>query len=271
MAADTAPSNWMLIRRLFGLAWRYRWGSLKLLAYQLATAALVLAGLAATGAAIDLIRSLADPAVPPPHWPLGLAPPTHWTPLAQVAAAAGVVLFCAIARAIVSYRFAVARSLFVQGKVVVELRSQVYDKLQRLSFGFFDANTSGSVINRVTGDVQAVRMFIDQVLLQLVVTAASLGFFVGYMLNLHVTLTLVCLATTPLLWLASTIFSRLVRPAYDRNRELFDKLVLVLSESVQGVHVIKGFHRQQEAIARFGAANDAVRDQQQWIFERVSI
>ena len=98
-------------------------------------------------------------------------------------------------------------------KIVVSLRTAVYDKLQRLSFRFFDANESGSIINRVTGDVQAVRMFVDQVLVNVLLMAVSLVFFTGYMLSLHVTLTLVCLATTPLLYGLTAWFSRTVKPA----------------------------------------------------------
>ena len=51
-------------------------------------------------------------------------------------------------------------------RIIVDLRAKVYDKMQRLSFSFFDANASGSIINRVTSDVQAVRMFIDGVLIE---------------------------------------------------------------------------------------------------------
>jgi ATP-binding cassette subfamily B protein len=90
------------------------------------------------------------------------------------------------------------------------------------------------------------------------------------MLSIHVGLTLACLATTPLMWLLSTLFSRIVRPAYDRNRELVDQVVLALSENVQGVHVVKGFARQRQESAKFSAANDAVHDQKRKIFWWVS-
>ncbi|MCH8850858.1 MAG: ABC transporter ATP-binding protein, partial [Chloroflexi bacterium] len=108
-------------------------------------------------------------------------------------------------------------------------------------------------------------MLIDVLMLMI-----SLVFFVGYMLSIHVWLTVWCLATTPLLWLATWRFSRIVRPAYRKNRELFDTAVLRLSENVQGVHVVKGFSRQPQEIEKFRQANSAVRDQKRWIFWRVS-
>ena len=99
----------------------------------------------------------------------------------------------------------------------------------------------------------------------------SLVIYMGYMLSLHPGLTLACLATTPIMWLVTTIFSRIVRPMYDRNRELADRIVLRLAESIQGVQVIKGFGREQEEIDRFAADNLAVKDQQAGIFWRVSL
>src|SRR5690606_5696713 len=61
------------------------------------------------------------------------------------------------------------------------------------------------------------------------------------------------------------------RPLYVRNRELFDKMVLSLTEAVQGVHTVKGFGREPEIRQRFEGAASAVRDQQQGIFWRVSL
>jgi ATP-binding cassette subfamily B protein len=73
------------------------------------------------------------------------------------------------------------------------------------------------------------------------------------------------------MWLVTVVFSRLVRPMYDRNRELVDRVILRLAESIQGVQVIKGFGRESEEIARFGRDNRQVKDQQQGIFWRVSL
>ncbi len=65
-----------------------------------------------------------------------------------------------------NYSYAISVGDVVHLKLVPELRTQVFHKLQRLSFRFFDENATGSIINRVTGDVQSVRSFVDGVLLQ---------------------------------------------------------------------------------------------------------
>jgi ABC-type multidrug transport system fused ATPase/permease subunit len=263
-------SNWQLIRRLIGLAWRYRGGCVAVLAQQAMLVALSLAALGLTGVAIDALRHWVDPASGPPGWPLGLAPPPSLSPIQVTTLLAAAILALAVLHATLRYVASMSAGRLVQN-IVVDLRSEVYDKLQRLSFRFFDTNRTGSIINRVTGDVQAVRMFVDGVVVQMLSVVMSLVVYLYYMLRLHVGLTLAALATTPLLWLAAVVFSRRVRPAYQRSSELTDDLVLKLSEAVQGIHVVKGFAREDDQIARFAAANRAVERQKEGIFWKISL
>ena len=262
-------SNAQIVMRLCRLAWRYKTPALGVVGLQFVLLAFALSGLGLTGLGIDVIHKGMDPSAAAPAFPFGLKPPADWSAMTTVLAIAGAVLAIASVRFFLDRTSRVAKAVLVL-RIIVDLRAQVYDKLQRLSFSFFDANTSGSIINRVTSDVRAVRMFIDGVLIEVLMLVISLVFFVGYMLSIHVWLTIWCLATTPVLWLITWRFSRTVKPAYRRNRELFDTAVLRLSENVQGVHVVKGFSRQPQEIDKFTESNAAVRDQKQWIFWRVS-
>lgn len=254
---------------MLALSWPYRWSCARLLAMQFALTLLTLAGLALTGLAIDYVAHRVELTAGHP-WAARLDN-LGWPPLAITATLAAGVLVVAILRALLSYSYAVASGRVVHHEIVADLRARTYEKLQRLSFRFYDQNASGSVINRVTGDVAAVRLFVDGVLIQFAMIVLSLLVYLGYMLSIHVTLTLACLATTPLLWIASATFSRLVRPAYDRNRELIDRLILVLTENFQGSHVVKGFARERTEVGKFAAANHTVHDAQRRIFWAVSL
>jgi ATP-binding cassette subfamily B protein len=270
-AKPAAPSdNRMLIRRLFGLAWRYRLHCLQVLGIQLVLLTLGIGGLSFTGLGIDYIRHKMD-GTPLGTNPLHLSLPDGWPPLHVLGMLAGLILLFALIRAGLNYVYAVSVNRLVQQKLVVDLRSEVYDKLQRLSFRFFDANSTGSIITRVTGDVQSVRMFVDQVLIQSVIMAVSLTAYIIYMASLSPSLTLACLATTPILWFMAAAFSRKIQPAYAHNRTLVEKMVQLLAESVMGAAVTKGFGREAEARARFDAANQACFEQQRSIFWRVSL
>ncbi len=269
--APPGPSNLDLIRRLLALGWSYRGGCLLVLLYQIVLVLFGILGLWLIGLGFDVIRHQVQPASPAVHWPLHLLAPSRWPPRTQLWAIGASVLVLAAVRALLSHLSTVELNHLVQQRIVVDLRSQVYDKLQRLSFRFFDGNASGSIINRVTSDVQGVRAFVDGVIMSCVTMVLSLVLYLVYMLALSPGLTLACLAPIPVLWLATAAFSRLVRPEYKRNRELYDQMLLDYTESMRGMQVTKGFAREAERHAVFARSNAAVRDQQGRIFWRVSL
>jgi ATP-binding cassette subfamily B protein len=271
-----APArHWPLIRRLLLMVWRYRWHCLGVLGLQIVLMTMGLVGLSFVGLGVDYIRyalgEAAGAVLPkPPVWPFGLVPPADWPVFRVLAWIAVGILALAGVRSLLNYQATVLMARLVQGKVVVDLRSQVYRKLQRLSFRFFDAHASGTIINRVTGDVQMVRAFVDQVVVQAIMMAISLTVYVVYMVHIAGGLTAACLATSPLLLVTTLWFSQRVRPAYRENRELYDQQVRALTENLQGVQVVKGFFRQAEEIAKYRKVNRAVHDQKMRIFNLVS-
>jgi ATP-binding cassette subfamily B protein len=255
---------------MLALGWRYRSRCLGTLLLQALLLGLSLSGLGLMGLAIDVLRHAVDPSCAAPAFPFGLRPPTAWPPLGTIAAIAGGIVVLATVNGGLRYLAAVAGATLSQ-KIIAQLRADVFEKMQRMSFRFFDSNDVSSTINRVTGDVPAISSFIDGVILRVIITLMSLAALLAYMLCRNVPLTLACLAPTPLLWIGSIVFSRSVRPSYLRISQLMDRLVLRLTENVQGIHVVKGFVRQREQIQQFAEANRAVYDQQHEIFWKISL
>jgi ABC-type multidrug transport system fused ATPase/permease subunit len=268
-SSAAARSSGAIVRRLLGLAWRYRAPWLRVILIQLVLLTLGVSGLSLTGVGIDFLRHIIQGA-PAPTLPFGVPLPA-WPPMAVLALIAGCILGLAGVRSLLNYTYAVRVNQLTQREIVPWLRARVYDKLQQLSFRFFDENSTGSIIGRVTADVQSVRMFLDQVMVQSVIMLLSLAVYFVYMVDLHPGLTFACLVPMPLLALVSTVFSRRMLPLYARNRELADRMIQGFAESVQGVAVVKAFGREAESRADFLARNDAVLAQQGAIFWRLSL
>ncbi|HET6328350.1 MAG TPA: ABC transporter ATP-binding protein, partial [Planctomycetaceae bacterium] len=228
------PSNWSLISRMLGLSWRYRWGCTQVVLLQIVVVAFGLGGLGLTGVGIDLIGHELQSPETPRHLPALLRFAQEWSGIQILVLIAGCILAVALVTAALRYATAIAVASLSQ-QVLVQLRSDVYDKLQRLSFRFFDRSQSSSIINRAAGDVNAVRQFVDGVIVKVLTVVLSLAVYVAYMWSMHVLLTLVCLATSPLLWWAAARFSRIVQPEYIKGGELVDRMVLTLVENVQGI------------------------------------
>jgi ATP-binding cassette subfamily B protein len=260
-----------LVRRLLGLAWQFRGDCVRSLALSLTLLLLGLVGLQLLGVVIDVIRHALDPTQRTPVYPLGWTPPAGWTPLQIVTAMALAIVAQALLRAVLTYQYNMTTARLTQGKIVPDLRDRLYDKLQRLSFRFFDAHGSSSIFNRVTGDVQNTRLFVDGVVLQGINMLLTLAVYFVFMWRIQASLTLACLSVTGAIWWVTHYYSGRLRPAYLRNRELYDSLVLLFTESVRGMQTVKGFAAEPHQVRRFEEANRQVSDQQRRIFLDLSL
>lgn len=259
-----------VVRRLLVLTWHYRYRALLLLVYQLILLGMTLGVVGLTGLSVDIIRATLDRAAPAPRWPFGTEFLANWEPLSVLLLIGLLVLGMALIGAALNYAYSLQVGRLVHLELVPTLRVELYRKLQRLSFRFFDAHPSGAIINRVTRDVQMLRSFVDGVVIQGVALLLALILFLVYMLNTHVWLTLVSVMLLPLAYVATAVFSRWARPAYLKNRELSDQMVRVLAESIEGISVIKVFGQERERKRAFTSSNQDVRTQQTGIFRAVS-
>jgi len=268
-AAGRNSASQKLLRRLLRISLEYSRPCLVVVLLQSLMVALGLATLGLTGLSIDFLRATLISGAEQPSWPFGLKPPESWSPMSVIQILAGTILVVAVLTAIVKYLAAMASAALSQ-EVLIRIRTDVYSKLQQLSFQFYDGGESSSIINRAAGDANAVRSFIDGVVIRVLTVGLTLAVYLAYMIHMHAWLTLVCLASTPILWAGAAVFSRVVQPAYRRASDLGDIMIRTLVENLQGIHVIKGFAREREQAAKFKAANQNIRELKETIFFRVS-
>ena len=259
-----------VIARLLKLSWHYRARSLQVFLLQVVLLVMTLAGLRFSGLAVDVIRYALDHTARAPIWPFSLDFPRHFSLLAQLCLIAAAILATAATGALLNYSYSVTVGRLVHLEIVPNLRAELFTRLQRLSFRFFDKNSNGAIVNRVTVDVQMLRSFVDGVIIQGAVLLLSLGIFLGYMLHTHVRLTLVSLSLTPLLYVTTRVFSRWAEPAYREGRKLSDNMVRTMAEGIEGIQVTKVFGRSKDQVELFEHRNRAVREQQLKIFQQVS-
>jgi len=258
------------IWRLLGLANRYRRECAGVLALQTLLVLLTLGTLGLTGLGIDYLSWCVNPGSQSPKWPLGIRLPNHLSPQRVIAFIAAGVIVSALLTAAVKYLCASASAALSQ-KILIQLRTDLYTRLQLLSLRFHDAGVRSSLINRAGSDANQVRQFVDGVALRVLTVLLTLGVYLVWMLQVHAGLTFACLASTPLLWLGACVFSGIVQPAYRRAGELSDELIRLLVENIQGVQVVKGFAGESRQAAQFDAAAERIRDQRNSIFRSLSI
>lgn len=135
--------------------------------------------------------------------------------------------------------------------VIRDLRHQMYDHFQRLSFSFYDHQQTGQLLARATGDIDALRQFLGFGIANMV--SGGL-FFVGALILCWLTdwkLTLLSLWVIPLLGWRSFRFGQRIRPAFEALREKVAEMTTVLQENVAGVRVVKAYGQEAYEVERF--------------------
>jgi ATP-binding cassette subfamily B protein len=132
------------------------------------------------------------------------------------------------------------------GEVVVNrLRAEIFACVQRQPMSFFHRVKLGRIISRVTSDVEALRVGIQNVFFVTIIQAGQMVVTALVMAQCDIELFVVVLAMAPILWLINSHFrvkmSRQTRAA----QESFSRVTATLAESVNGIRVTQGFVRQR--------------------------
>ena len=163
---------------------------------------------------------------------------------------------------------ALARGLFnflqgywsekVSQNVAYDLRNDVYSKLANLSFSYHDQHQTGQLMTRVTSDVEAVRLFFAQGLLQLISAILTLISSAVVLFLTDWRLALASLSTIPVIGLIlGLLFFRLF-PRFRRLQEKLGQLNTILQENIAGVGVVKAFAAEPYELGRYREGNEAV-------------
>lgn len=167
--------------------------------------------------------------------------------------------------------FAVLRGLFSflqsfwaeknSQSIAYDLRNDLYAKIQQLSFAYHDKNQTGQLMIRATDDVEKVRLFIGQGLLQLVGAVILLSGTVIILFSSNVSLAWTAMPILPIAIVLFGVFSSLAQPMFKKVQQKLSTLNTVLQENLAGIKVIKAFTREREQQTKFRAAADDTMEQ----------
>lgn len=267
-SANGETSTARLVWRLLSLGLEHKARLAVALLVTVAMEVMVIAELFSSGLAIDVLRKQVNDDAPAPDWPLGLEPAAGTPFLTLLIYVSLAVLLFSVLRAVGYYLTRWTDELLAQA-IVVDLRDRVYERLQTLSFGYYDTHDSGTIINRVTSDVQSVRAFVQGVLIRAITSGATLILYVATMFALNARLTLISLAFTVIQFIVMARYAKVVRPLFKIQREVLDDLIKKLSEAVQGMRVIRAFGREKQIVDQFDRRSEYARDQRYDIWRKM--
>jgi len=146
--------------------------------------------------------------------------------------------------------------------VAFRLRNACYEKLQSMSYQYYDTARTGDLMSRLTADLEAVRNFIGFGFAQILNMILMIVFGAAMMFSIHWQLTLITLVTMPLLAITALRFEKLIHPAFREMRQAMSNLTTAVQENITGVRTVKSFARESYEMDKFSLRSEAYKQNQ---------
>ena len=141
-----------------------------------------------------------------------------------------------------------------------DLRSDVFKKVQQFSFANIDEFSTGSLVTRLTNDIQQVQ---NVLMMALRMALRSPGMFIGALImafTMNARLALVILIVIPVLILSIGLILKTAYPRFEMLQKKLDRLNSGIQEALTNVRVVKSFVREDFEIQKFSALNEDLKD-----------
>jgi len=144
---------------------------------------------------------------------------------------------------------------YIGHNVLLTLRTNMFDHIQKLSLAFLDRNEVGRVMSRVQNDVTVLQDLLTTGFLTILADFAGLGLVIFFLLIQDVQLALITFTVVPVLVVAMALWQARARHAFIRVRQAIAIVNANLQENVSGVRVVQSLSREKENIRRFDQVN----------------
>jgi ATP-binding cassette subfamily B multidrug efflux pump len=167
----------------------------------------------------------------------------------------GWLVGLALARALFTFLQGYLAERASQG-VAYDLRDALFERIERLSFSYYDRVQTGQLVTRLTSDVEQIRTFAGSGVVQLANAVVMMIATTVLLLYLDWQLALVALAIVPILAVLLVRFVSRIRPLFREVQQTLGRLNTVLQEDLLGVRVIRAFAREDYETARYASVNE---------------
>ncbi|AET61313.1 multidrug ABC transporter ATPase/permease [Paenibacillus terrae HPL-003] len=142
-------------------------------------------------------------------------------------------------------------------RVIYDLREDLFKHIQKLSFNFFDKRPAGSVLVRVTNDINSLQDLFTNGAVNVLIDCVQLTGIIVILLLINWKLGLAVIVTVPIMFLISTKLRVRIRRAWQEVRMKNSRINSHLNESIQGIRVTQAYTQEQENMAYFDNMNSS--------------
>jgi ATP-binding cassette subfamily B protein len=149
---------------------------------------------------------------------------------------------------------------WVGERMLADLRTTLFNHLQRLSLGFYERNRAGVLISRLTNDVEAIDQLVTDGVTTLAQSTLTLIGTAVIMFILDWRLALATCSVIPLMGIATAMFRSRSAGAYANVRERLGLVTATLAEDIAGMRIVQAFTRERAAYANFRRVAERYRE-----------
>lgn len=139
--------------------------------------------------------------------------------------------------------------------IIFDIRKQLFEHIQSLSFKFFDGRPAGKIISRITNDVQAISDLISNGLATMISESLVIVGILIIIFTIDFKLSLMAVSVIPFLVLILARLKPKSEKAWSKTRKTVANINANLNETLQGIRVIQAFSRQKHNISKFDMIN----------------
>ncbi|MBR6233303.1 MAG: ABC transporter ATP-binding protein [Erysipelotrichaceae bacterium] len=142
-------------------------------------------------------------------------------------------------------------------RLQADMRRELFAKLEKLPFSYFDNNETGKIMSRITSDLQEISELAHHGPEMLVMTSFSLIFSLVYLSSINVTLALIIFSCSPLLIIITVIVRKKHLESSRRARRSLAQINGDVNSSVSGIRITKAFNNADKEMEKFEVGNKA--------------
>ena len=171
----------------------------------------------------------------------------------------GLLLFASLLlQAVIQYLLTYFTEYLGQ-KTLFDLRTQIFNHIQKLALKFFDRTPIGRLVTRATNDVEALGELFSSGIVMVFSDVFIILWILGFMFFMDFSLSLVTLSVLPVLIYGTFLFRRKARESYRDVRLHLARLNSYMQEHVTGMSVVQIFNKENDEFKKFSAINSDYR------------
>ena len=172
-----------------------------------------------------------------------------------------IILFGVIALSSLFALTSTSLSSWVSNKVIMDLRVNMFSKLLRLPKSYFDKNTTGGTLSKLTYDVEQISAAASVIWLELIKSSFTVLILIIYLFYKNVILSLSLLILLPMVYFAVKFSTKRIRDGSKKVQESMGKMTHLLDENISGSDLVKIYNAQSNEENKFFQLVKVIRQQ----------